>query len=374
MLRLSLAVLVSWLCFVPPVLADDSRPTLVVFDILELPWMELEKAALNRLTDHIGLRLSESGRYLLFPRDQLRKRLLVETAESRKKCYSKFCQTSIGRELGAEKILSTQIVPMGESCSVSLKLYDLKKSHNDWAVNQLSACGEQDVMASVDMMLAKVFGRDHVKVLSKSAAVKAARNSAAAKLKWVRCTPAGLEFTKSEVTLTQYRVCVEAGQCGAPKTKSDDKSCNWGYADRDSHPLNCVDWHQAKAYCEWVGGRLPTDGEWRNEASNYGSRGYPWGQEEVSCERAVWNEGDSGCGRGSTWPVCSKPLGNSANGLCDMTGNVWEWISLSDGRSRGVRGVSWNHGYENPRSFSPAESNPLYWLSQYGFRCVRWGE
>jgi formylglycine-generating enzyme required for sulfatase activity len=33
-----------------------------------------------------------------------------------------------------------------------------------------------------------------------------------------------------------------------------------------------------------------------------------------------------GCGRDSTWPVCSKPTGNTTHGLCDMAGNVWEWV------------------------------------------------
>ena len=35
----------------------------------------------------------------------------------------------------------------------------------------------------------------------------------------------------------------------------------------------------------------------------------------------------NGCGRGNTtWPVCSKPKGNTTHGLCDMAGNVWEWV------------------------------------------------
>lgn len=34
----------------------------------------------------------------------------------------------------------------------------------------------------------------------------------------------------------------------------------------------------------------------------------------------------SGCWQDSTWPVCSKPAGNTDHGLCDMAGNVTEWV------------------------------------------------
>ena len=97
-------------------------------------------------------------------------------------------------------------------------------------------------------------------------------------LEWVYSRPAGIEFSKSEVTVAQYRACVEAGKCSKPETKSDHKYFNWGYTDRDKHPVNGVDWNQAKSFCEWAGGRLPTEDEWYAEASNKGSRKYPWGQ------------------------------------------------------------------------------------------------
>lgn len=39
-----------------------------------------------------------------------------------------------------------------------------------------------------------------------------------------------------------------------------------------------------------------------------------------------WRSGTWGCGSDGTMPVCSKPAGNTAQGLCDMAGNVMEWV------------------------------------------------
>ncbi len=191
-------------------------------------------------------------------------------------------------------------------------------------------------------------------------------------LVWIYSAPAGIEFTRSEVTVAQYRACIEAGKCTAPRSKSDDKYCNWGYTDRDNHPVSCVDWHQATAFCAGAGGRLPTEQEWEKEASNKGTREYPWGNQQVSCDYAVWRQGGRGCGRDSTWPVCSKPKGNSASGLCDMSGNVWEWTSSSEGYFRVLCGGSWSVDYPGLlRAARRARSGPTNRSGANGFRCGR---
>jgi len=139
-----------------------------------------------------------------------------------------------------------------------------------------------------------------------------------------RVTVPTFEMTKTQVTVEQYKACVDAGVCTAPNSGG---SCNWGQSDRGKHPINCVDWHQAQAYAKWAGGRLPTEAEWEYAARSGGRDWkYPWGNENATCERAVISEGGDGCGRDSTWPVCSKPKGNTTQGLCDMAGNVWEWV------------------------------------------------
>ena len=164
------------------------------------------------------------------------------------------------------------------------------------------------------------------------------------------------EMGKTQVTVDQYRACVDAGACTAPSTS---EWCNWGQSDRGKHPINCVDWNQAQAFATWAGGRLPSEAEWEYAArSGGGDCKYPWGDEDATCERAVMNDGSGyGCGRDSTWPVCSKLKGNTTHGLCDMAGNVWEWVQ------------DWYHD-----SYNGAPTDGLAWESPTGsYRVVRGG-
>jgi iron(II)-dependent oxidoreductase len=137
-------------------------------------------------------------------------------------------------------------------------------------------------------------------------------------------TVGAFELTKTEVTVSQYAACVTAGACTAPATGNQ---CNWEVAGYEEHPVNCVDWDQSRAFCTWAGGRLATEAEWGHAARSGGQEiDYPWGNEMATCVYAVMYEGGSGCGTGRTMAVCSKPAGNSAQGVCDLAGNVREWV------------------------------------------------
>ena len=132
------------------------------------------------------------------------------------------------------------------------------------------------------------------------------------------------QMSKSEVTVAQYRACVAAKGCSEPSAGPD---CNWGREGREDHPVNCTDWRQAKDFAKWAGGRLPSEAEWEYAArSAGGKRVYPWGDEKPTCELAIMYDQSISCGRIDTWPVCSRPAGNSAQGLCDMAGSLWEWV------------------------------------------------
>lgn len=137
------------------------------------------------------------------------------------------------------------------------------------------------------------------------------------------------EMSKSVVTNKQWKACVAAGKCAPP-----DPECLKRHLihpekqrlDRDDQPAVCMSVVEADRFAEWAGGFIPTEAQWEYAARGAGKvQTYPWGDEKIDCTRAVIHAGGAGCGRSESWPVCSKPKGNTAQGLCDMAGNVQQW-------------------------------------------------
>jgi formylglycine-generating enzyme required for sulfatase activity len=129
---------------------------------------------------------------------------------------------------------------------------------------------------------------------------------------------------QTEVTVDQYSVCVDEPrnklQCRPAKTGGN---CNAERSDRGDHPINCISWPDAEAYCEWAGGRLPTEAEWELAAKGRSSSSAPLNE-------ICWNgEGnDLGLGnRRETCPVKRYGEGSTELGLWGMSGNVSEWVA-----------------------------------------------
>ena len=96
------------------------------------------------------------------------------------------------------------------------------------------------------------------------------------------------------------------------------------------------------------------------------------GNAEPTCDHAVFDAGSgNACGRGdTTWSVCSKPVGNSPYGACDMAGNVWEWVEEAVGSARVLRGGSWDVYAGGLRASFRFWRDPSYRYVFCGFRCA----
>lgn len=202
-----------------------------------------------------------------------------------------------------------------------------------------------------------------------------------------------LLMARTETTVGQFRRFAEAtGRVTEAEQRGGGQEFDGGWRQRpgwtwrspygrpaaDDEPAVHLTWHEARDFCRWARGRLPTDAEW--VAAAYTEQreappapfvpgrtyAYPTGDSPRGAQcRADCGAGEPAAHR----PVARGPAG--VNGLHDMGGNAWEWVDQGDDGSRRTRGGSWWYGAAPMRADhlqgKPAETAVVY----IGFRCAR---
>jgi formylglycine-generating enzyme required for sulfatase activity len=186
----------------------------------------------------------------------------------------------------------------------------------------------------------------------------------------------GFWIYRTPVTVAMYqRYCRETGK------KMPATPPKWGW--RNDDPMVNITWEEARNYCSWAGGRLPTEAEWEKAARGTKKNLYPWGN--------VWDESLANSSLTSnTGPVRvgNYRRGASPYGVLDMAGNVWQWChdwyeadyyTKSSNRNpqgprgaeaRVVRGGSFESDAASLRTTNRSKADPKQRLEYVGFRCV----
>ena len=185
--------------------------------------------------------------------------------------------------------------------------------------------------------------------------------------------PGGLWLGQTPVTVGAWKKYRAA--TGQPSLRSADlygRKLNEAAGD-DNLPAVAMTWDEGKDYCEWSGGRLPTEDEWLAAAAGEKTRRYPWGDTGAVCRRAAWGLATGPCAWGAQQPELAgaHPDGASPEGVLDLAGNVAEWAVAADGSAE-VRGGSFADGAASAlRSWQRHALSPDTRSPQVGFRCAQ---
>lgn len=134
------------------------------------------------------------------------------------------------------------------------------------------------------------------------------------------------ELDRTEVTVAAYDNCTRAGVCApATYTRGDQRY------DRPDLPITHVRWEDSVRYCQFMGGRLPTEAEWEFAARGVKRRIFPYGNipNPRVCNQGSRSRDDTDARDGYVQlaPVGALSGCTTPEGILDLAGNVAEWVS-----------------------------------------------
>lgn len=174
---------------------QELKPIVAVFQIQDKGG-DLSNRLLLKLSDYLGASIAEGGDYQIVPPSDIRRALTLKKKESYRHCYDHGCQIELGRELAANKSLSTSVLRLGHTCVVTGAMYDLRRQTTDFTTKIKGECSESGLMESIDLLVARFRSwqqRRVAKFKSEESKVELPKDSPSSKLS-VSTSPANAEI------------------------------------------------------------------------------------------------------------------------------------------------------------------------------------
>lgn len=135
----------------PALVHGAEREVVAVFeiDVRDAPgFASVQASKFTALLDSV---VTAAG-YRTVPRAEIQARLVEQQAESFRPCYDDSCQIEIGKSVAAKKAFSATWARFGETCTLSVKLYDLRSAVAEFSTKADAACDEAGLRASVEQV------------------------------------------------------------------------------------------------------------------------------------------------------------------------------------------------------------------------------
>ena len=131
------------------------RVTVAVFDIRDSS-THFPPTTIDQISRYLAVRLAETGRFRVVPRDQLRERLYENKKAGYEVCYDQSCQIELGKAVAAQGSLATDLLKIGDRCAISSSLYDLRTETTRAAASVQTNCTANELMTGIDGLVAKL--------------------------------------------------------------------------------------------------------------------------------------------------------------------------------------------------------------------------